>query len=173
MQSAALAILIQGKKDSGPRILLVQRKDVPVWVLPGGGIDPMETPEHAAMRETLEETGLTVDIAQRVATYYPINSLAATTYVMECRQSNNSQALCIEGSTEVAAASFFSIHELPKTTFPLHKQFIKEWLESKNLPITRPLTEVTYWAVCKLLIAHPLLAGTYLMACLRRKLIRP
>ena len=31
-------------------ILLIQRRDVPVWVLPGGGIEPNETAEEAIVR---------------------------------------------------------------------------------------------------------------------------
>ncbi|EWC58667.1 Dihydroneopterin triphosphate pyrophosphohydolase, putative, Actinobacterial type, NudB-like protein [Actinokineospora spheciospongiae] len=50
--------------DPGDRVLLIHARDPdnPThhwWELPGGGIDPDETPEHAALRELTEETGLT------------------------------------------------------------------------------------------------------------------
>lgn len=38
------------------------------WELPGGGIEPGERPEQAAVREVAEETGLTIEItAERSA----------------------------------------------------------------------------------------------------------
>lgn len=48
----------------GDRILLAEhaRGDSSYWVLPGGGVEPGETPEQAAVRETLEETGLHVEL---------------------------------------------------------------------------------------------------------------
>ncbi len=41
-------------------ILMVRHRDQDreYWTLPGGGIEPDETPEEAAVREVLEETGL-------------------------------------------------------------------------------------------------------------------
>lgn len=46
----------------GDRILLArhQRGAAHYWVLPGGGVEPGESPEEAAVREVWEETGLRV-----------------------------------------------------------------------------------------------------------------
>jgi 8-oxo-dGTP pyrophosphatase MutT (NUDIX family) len=40
-------------------LFLARRRTRPdVWVLPGGGVEPGESPEQAALRELAEETGL-------------------------------------------------------------------------------------------------------------------
>ena len=36
-------------------VLLVKRRDLPVWVLPGGGLDAGETPLDGVKREVEEE----------------------------------------------------------------------------------------------------------------------
>lgn len=43
--------------DNHQKLLLVKRRDVPVWVFPGGGIEKGETPERAVVREVFEESG--------------------------------------------------------------------------------------------------------------------
>lgn len=51
----------------GPRgVLLHHHKRLGMWLQPGGHVDPGETPEQAALRETLEETGFTCTAPQFV-----------------------------------------------------------------------------------------------------------
>ncbi|KXZ12655.1 DNA mismatch repair protein MutT [Bacillus nakamurai] len=56
-------------KNDGRDILLVKRKDLPLWDLPGGGITEGETPETAAVREAYEETGYTIAILRKAGEY--------------------------------------------------------------------------------------------------------
>jgi 8-oxo-dGTP pyrophosphatase MutT (NUDIX family) len=46
--------------DDAGRLLMVEHADRSIWVLPGGAIDPGETPADALVREMWEETGLHV-----------------------------------------------------------------------------------------------------------------
>jgi 8-oxo-dGTP pyrophosphatase MutT (NUDIX family) len=43
------------------------------WEVPAGGIDDGETPEHAAERETLEETGWKPGLLTHLVSFHPIN----------------------------------------------------------------------------------------------------
>ena len=54
------------KTMRGTRIALIARKGKTIWALPKGHADPGETPEQAALREVLEETGLTGDILKKI-----------------------------------------------------------------------------------------------------------
>jgi ADP-ribose pyrophosphatase YjhB (NUDIX family) len=60
---AASAVIL----DPHRRVLLVRRAQDPQrgrWSVPGGRVEPGETPEQAAAREVLEETGLTVEVGR-------------------------------------------------------------------------------------------------------------
>jgi 8-oxo-dGTP diphosphatase len=61
-RTAAYAVLVDGED----RILLAlwNEGDRPAWTLPGGGVEPGETPEDAAVREVREETGFDVELVR-------------------------------------------------------------------------------------------------------------
>jgi 8-oxo-dGTP diphosphatase len=66
------------------RILLTRRAINPAhgkWTFPGGYVDWGEPVERAAIRETYEETGLTVDLASLVGVYsYPATPVVVVVY---------------------------------------------------------------------------------------------
>lgn len=56
-------------RDIAGRILLVRRCDTGDWELPGGHVDPGESASGAAVRETAEESGITVEITGMAGIY--------------------------------------------------------------------------------------------------------
>jgi ADP-ribose pyrophosphatase YjhB (NUDIX family) len=56
-------------QDEAGRILVTRRADNGRWCLPGGHVDHGETVAEACARETLEETGLVVEIGQLIGVY--------------------------------------------------------------------------------------------------------
>lgn len=55
--------------DEEDRLLLIRRADDGLWALPGGLINPGETPAQAAAREMEEEAGLTVEPYALIGVY--------------------------------------------------------------------------------------------------------
>jgi len=86
--------------DNRQRLLLVKRRDVPVWVFPGGGIEKGETPEMAVEREIFEESGYKVKIVKKIAEY-KYKSVERKNHVFECRISSGDSRVSPE-SKEVA-----------------------------------------------------------------------
>lgn len=55
------------------RILLIKRATVPFrgyWALPGGKVDAGETIEETVVREVKEETGIEVEIVEKIGEYH-------------------------------------------------------------------------------------------------------
>lgn len=139
-------------------VLLIKRRDVPVWVLPGGGIDANEGPEHAVVREILEETGFTVKAERLVGDYIPINRLSKRTHLYECTVLTGAPMI----SAETRGIQFFSLTKLP----PLPPPYL-EWIQDAELrlpPIQKNLTSVNYFTLAKNFILHPILVIRFLLA---------
>ncbi len=99
--------------DAAGRLLLVQRADDRCWCLPCGWVEPNESPEEAAVRETQEETGLTVCVRQLVGVFtrrahagYGPHSAIAIGYL--CEQLAGS----VEPSHEVLDVQFRAIDDV-------------------------------------------------------------
>ena len=64
MRIRAGIVLIENNKVA---LIERQRAGLDYFVFPGGGVDEDESPEQAAIRETMEELGIEVAIKQKVA----------------------------------------------------------------------------------------------------------
>lgn len=58
----AVDIIIRIEGRDGRIVFIERRNPPPGWALPGGFVDIGETLEHAAVREALEETGLSITL---------------------------------------------------------------------------------------------------------------
>jgi len=65
------AVIIQQRK----LLTYAFRHESQYWRIPGGGIEPEETPEQAAQRELHEELGLTIKIQHQFGPYFRVNNM--------------------------------------------------------------------------------------------------
>jgi ADP-ribose pyrophosphatase YjhB (NUDIX family) len=64
---AKLGVTVAIIRDN--QVVLTKREDFEVWCLPGGEMDPGESPAQTAVREAREETGLEVQLTRLVGLY--------------------------------------------------------------------------------------------------------
>ncbi len=141
------------------KIVLVKRRDVPVWVLPGGGIEENELPEDAAVREVLEETGYNVEIVKKIGEYTPINKLSKYTHLYEMKVIDGSAKI----SSETKSISFFPTENLPKLIPPPFPEWIQDAVSNSDQIIYRKLKSVNYWTLIKNVFFHPILVFRFLL----------
>lgn len=161
MTDAAIGIIFNYNKTE---VLAIKRRDIPIWVLPGGGIDPGETPDDAVIREVKEETGYDVKVYRRTAEYTPLNKLAYFTVLFECEIIGGAEVL----SNETSDIGFYPIKNLPTPFFHVHEDWIKDALCHPNELYKSAIYQVTYWKLVKYFLRHPLFVMATLIARLRR-----
>lgn len=144
--------------ENRTEVLLIKRRDIPVWVLPGGGLEKGESPEEGALREVLEETGFRTQIVRKVAEYLPVNKMTQLTHFYECRIEGGAP-LCGDETKEVR---FFPLKELPVLP-PPYAGWIADAAANHRALLRKKVEGVSYLILIKLLIQHPLLVGRYLL----------
>lgn len=154
MAQSVLGIVLDSSKS---KVLLVKRKDAAIWVLPGGGVDPDESPKEAVLREIAEETGIQADIEREACVFTPINKLATTTHIFVCKPISGDLKHCHE-SIDIG---FFDLQNLPAPFFYLHQAWISEALKSRDT-IRRELNEVTYRNFFGYALRHPIMTAQFL-----------
>jgi 8-oxo-dGTP diphosphatase len=144
--------------DERTEVLLIKRRDIPVWVFPGGGLEIGEAPEEGARREVLEETGCEVRIVRKVAEYLPVNWMTQFTHVFECRPIGGAFAI----GPETQDVRFFPLHGLPRLP-PPYDRWIQDAIANHPFLIRKKIEGVTLWVLFKLFLQHPILVARYLL----------
>lgn len=126
--------------NSENQLLLFKRTESGVWSIPGGHMDIGESLEETAIRETFEETGLTlyqlelITIVSGKDAYIQDEAGSKTYYVTAIFRCNNFSGT-LRGSAEGEEVQFFDIDKVP-TPFSTSVQGAIEYL--KNLRVTQP-----------------------------------
>lgn len=117
----AAGVLVERSGD----ILLTRRAHDPgrgLWGLPAGYMEVDETAEAAAIRETLEETGLLVRPIHLVGVYsFPARGVLLIVFAAVADGGE------LRASEESEAVGFFPPDDLPPLAFPENHAIIADW----------------------------------------------
>lgn len=140
------------------QVLLIKRRDVPVWVLPGGGIEEGESGEEAIVREVWEETGLKADVVRLVGTYSG-GFFIKPVYLYECRAVGGK----LYSGEEVAGVAYYDLNRLPREIPPPFHEFIED--ACRKIPsFEREITSITPFTIALTLLKHPVLFFRFILS---------
>ena len=107
------------------KILLTKREDFEVWCLPGGAVDMGESVAQAAVRETLEETGLDVELTRLIGVYSRPSWPGAGMHIVSFAARVIGGKLTADPN-EVIDIGYFAQDELPSDLLYWHTQRIAD-----------------------------------------------
>jgi len=116
------------------RILLARRNHEPgmgLWTFPSGYVDAGEVVEEAAVRETLEETGLRVRLDRLMA----VRSHQGNPVVLVVFSGTISGGEPAPGP-EATEVQFFPPDALPELAFPHDEELIRAWAAGHEVPLS-------------------------------------
>lgn len=97
--------------DDSRRVLLCHRRDRDLWNLPGGRVEPGESPWEAVVREVREEVGLDVRVERLLGVY---SVLARDDLVFSFLCSRVGGEICL--TPEADDVAWFAREETPPNT---------------------------------------------------------
>lgn len=117
------------------RVLLVRRGVEPgigQWGLPAGYAEAGERPEESAVRETLEETGLRVEVDDFIGVYsFLAEALPGGVLVLYAAHAVGG---ALQAGADATEARFFGPHDLPdEIAFPLHRRALGQWARAATI----------------------------------------
>jgi 8-oxo-dGTP diphosphatase len=123
----ACGVLIE--REGG--VLLVRRRHEPgrgLWCLPCGFEEADETPEHTALREAYEETGLHVVLDGVLGIYHYVDDPRGAGILVIFRAHCGGQPV---PGDDADAAAFFATDALPQISHHTHRRALEDWIAGK------------------------------------------
>jgi len=110
------------------KVVLVRHWYAPgIWTLPGGGVEPYESDETAAIREAREEVGYTVNSLEgEVGTYEGI--MGKHDVVKVFYTSDYEGGLKVVPDWEIQKRGIFDLDNLPETLSPANRTRIQSFI---------------------------------------------
>ena len=119
---AQAVILRGGSSDQRQEVLLLLRTSPRAWELPGGAVEPGESPEVAVLREVKEETGLDVRIDRLLGRYRRTGFRPHRSPVYVCSYVSGVP----RRNWESIRVEWFPIDDLPSGLFPWYVPVIQD-----------------------------------------------
>ena len=131
-------MLLERRTDGAaePSVLLLKRAVEPgfgEWDLPAGYLDPGESFEMAARRETLEESGLDVELVQLAGVYHspPANAVTAV-FRARAVDAGASVQTDVESSDHAWVARSEVTSWLPRMAFASMASALADWADGDS-----------------------------------------
>lgn len=132
----AFTIILNEDKN---KVLLVKRKDIPVWDLPGGRLENNENLVECSVREIIEETGYIIIIYKKIGEYHrpQLNDIQHTFL------GNITGGEEIKNGAETSKIKWFKLNRLPFLMIPHRKEQIKDYVNG-NYNLIRTLEDSNF-----------------------------
>ena len=120
------------------RLLLVRERQDGLWTLPGGWVDPNETPRQAVEREVMEESGYLVQAVKLLAVldrakhgHHPLHPYSVFKLFVHCKLKGGEA----RESLETDGVAFFGENKIPELSLArVTKSQISRMFEHYNHP---------------------------------------